>query len=257
MLSTVFLIASIVVASQAAPSNDFRYPTNGRIVGGVVSDIKDFPYQVSLQDGSRHFCGGSIISKKWILSAAHCMEQMTASRLKVRVGSSFHKSDGKVVKVVKIVSHPSYNKRTIDYDYALVELAEELEFNTSVQSVDLPAQNEELVAGANCVVSGWGNTQSSLESNAQLRSVVVPVISREDCAKDYDGFNPITDRMVCAGFRTGGKDACQGDSGGPFVHNKVLVGVVSWGKGCADKNYPGVYSNVANVRDWIKKVSSV
>ncbi|XP_063702311.1 trypsin-2-like [Culicoides brevitarsis] len=249
MLFSIFLIASIVVASHAAP--------NGRIVGGVISDIKDFPYQVSIQYRSNHHCGGAIISNKWILSAAHCFPSIKPKDIKVRIGSSFHRKDGKIIDVVKIINHHYYSKSTNKYDFALLELAEPLEFNESVQSISLPAKGEETPVGTKCVVSGWGSTQSLIQSNKQLRSVVVPIVDHDDCVWAYQNFNKITDDMICAGYTDGGKDACQGDSGGPLVHNNKLVGVVSFGIGCADGDYPGVYGNVAYVRDWIKEVSKV
>lgn len=90
-----------------------------------------------------------------------------------------------------------------------------------------------------------------------MRAALVPIVNQEKCATAYKNLAPITDRMICAGFDKGGKDACQGDSGGPLVSNNVLVGVVSWGYGCAQANYPGVYSRVASVRNWISEQSGV
>lgn len=90
-----------------------------------------------------------------------------------------------------------------------------------------------------------------------MRAAVVPIYNQEKCAKAYKNIGTITDRMICAGFDKGGKDACQGDSGGPLVTNNVLVGVVSWGYGCAVPNFPGVYSRVASVRHWITEQSGV
>lgn len=106
-------------------------------------------------------------------------------------------------------------------------------------------------------MTGWGNTQSSTESTFWLRSANVPAVNQTKCSDAYREFGGVTDRMICAGYEKGGKDACQGDSGGPLVYENKLVGVVSWGYGCARPNYPGVYSRVASVRDWIKAQSGV
>ncbi|EJY58048.1 AAEL017520-PA [Aedes aegypti] len=95
------------------------------------------------------------------------------------------------------------------------------------------------------------------ESNDVLRAAYVPAVSQEECSDFYVIYVGVTDRMVCAGFKEGGKDACQGDSGGPLVDGNTLVGVVSWGKGCAEAGYPGVYARVAAVRDWVSEVSGL
>lgn len=96
-----------------------------------------------------------------------------------------------------------------------------------------------------------------MESRANLRAAVVPKANQQLCNTSYSRYGGVTDRMICAGLQQGGKDACQGDSGGPLVNKDTLVGVVSWGYGCAVPNYPGVYSRVSSVRDWIKTVSGV
>lgn len=104
-----------------------------------------------------------------------------------------------------------------------------------------------------------GNTQNSNESSETLRAAIVPIVNQAYCNKQYDG--AITPRMICAGIQEGGKDSCQGDSGGPLVDenngNLRLVGVVSFGRGCAQPNYPGVYARVTSVRKWIKTVSGI
>lgn len=87
--------------------------------------------------------------------------------------------------------------------------------------------------------------------------VSVPIVSKSECGDAYKYMNEITDRMLCAGYTSGGKDACQGDSGGPLTGDGILYGLVSWGYGCAKPNYPGVYTNVANLRSWIKAHSGV
>lgn len=237
--------------------------------------MKDHPHQVSLQTGG-HFCGGSVISKDYVLTAAHCAEGQTASRLKVRVGSSFKAKDGELVQVEEVTVHPKYNPKTVDYDFALLKLSKSLEFGENVNAVKLPKKNDRPEAGTLCTVSGWGNTQKPNESTDKLRATVVPVVAQEECQAAYNDFYGVTDRMVCAGYKNGGKDSCkdifwkrswiwinyefflgQGDSGGPLTANGTLVGVVSWGKGCALANYPGVYARVAVVRDWVKATSGV
>lgn len=175
---------------------------------GKVVEVKDHPHQVSLQT-SGHFCGGSVISKNYVLTAAHCAQGQTASSLKVRVGSSFKSKDGELVAVKEVKVHPKYNPSTIDYDFALLKLNKSLEFSETVHSVRLPKQDENPPAGTMCTVSGWGNTQNPNESTAQLRATDVPVVDQDECAEAYKEFYGVTPRMVCAGYEEGGKDACK------------------------------------------------
>ncbi|XP_053685994.1 transmembrane protease serine 9-like [Sabethes cyaneus] len=263
-LAMVSFVSVLVLATFAVIGSALPNPTNplrpwwgassrssGRIVGGFEVDIADVPFQVSLRNDYGHFCGGSVVGSRWVLTAAHCV----GGELSVRVGSSLHAEGGQVVAVKNQYPHPEYDAFNIDYDYALLELSEELELTRELQAVELPEQDEEVVDGACLQVSGWGNTQNSQESGDVLRATNVPAVNQEKCTKAYEDFGEITERMLCAGYEQGGKDACQGDSGGPLVEGNKLVGVVSWGVGCAQSGYPGVYSRVAAVREWIREVS--
>uniref|UniRef100_A0AAG5D970 trypsin n=1 Tax=Anopheles atroparvus TaxID=41427 RepID=A0AAG5D970_ANOAO len=265
------LLAAVIACVQAQGESRSRlvrplprflprpsYPSGvHRIVGGFEIDVSETPYQVSLQYYKRHRCGGSVLNSKWVLTAAHCTDGTALSGLSVRYGSSKHASGGTVVSVTNVLQHPGYSAETTEYDFALLELEGEVSFSDVVQSVALPEQDEALEDGTLTIVSGWGNTQSSSESNAVLRAANVPTVNQEECDKAYQSFGGITESMLCAGYKHGGKDACQGDSGGPLVTEGKLVGVVSWGYGCAKAGYPGVYSRVAIVRDWVRQNSGV
>ncbi|XP_058463101.1 trypsin 5G1-like [Malaya genurostris] len=232
--------------------------SSSRIVGGVAVNITEFPYQISLSSASgSHMCGGSIIGSRWILTAGHCAFSSEKPLQQVRIGSTDRTSGGKVLRLDRVVQHPQYDSYAIDYDFALLELKQDLLFDESNQAVELPRQDEELADGSLCRVSGWGNTQNVQESSRYLRAADVPSVNQEQCATAYESFGGITERMLCAGYKEGGKDACQGDSGGPLVSGGKLVGVVSWGLGCAQPNYPGVYSRVASVRSWIEEITGI
>lgn len=166
------------------------------------------------------------------------------------MGTSEYSNGGIVMQVVAIHQHKQYSPSNIDYDYSILELGENIPFDETMQPIALPAQDEDVKDGTILEVSGWGNTQSATESNRVLREARVPKVNDEDCDEAYSGYGGITDRMICAGYKEGGKDACQGDSGGPLVAGDQLVGIVSWGFGCAKPDYPGVYSRVAVVSDW-------
>ncbi|XP_059622965.1 trypsin-1-like [Phlebotomus argentipes] len=256
MMRFVVLSVLIVGAFGANLKNYPKLRLDGKIVGGYEVNVEEAPYQASLQTDYSS-CGASIISENFALTAAHCTDDAIADMFTLRVGSSYHAKGGKVVNVKRIVQHPQWNPQTIDYDFALLELAETLTFSEACQPVDLPEQDQDVEDGALLLVSGWGNTQNAEESREKLRAALVPKTNDEVCSEAYGGNGMITPRMICAGYEEGGKDACQGDSGGPLVENGTLVGVVSWGEGCAEKGYPGVYSRVASVRDWLHKEANL
>lgn len=232
---------------------------DGRIVGGYEADIKDISFQVSLQ-GAFHFCGGSLIAKRFVLTAAHCTAGHSTLNpaFKVRIGSKYSAKDGILLKPIRIYQHEKYNAMNIDYDFSILEL-EDYEIGSlafDIEFAKLPASND-IKDGTVLTVSGWGNTQNALEPRDILRAVKVPKVNQNICLDAYRGFGEITERMICAGMPEGGKDACQGDSGGPLFHKNTLVGVVSWGYGCARPNYPGVYSRVSSVLKWITEKTGI
>lgn len=182
---------------------------DGRIVGGFEMDITEAPYQVSLRLHGLHFCGGSIISEKWILTAGHCTAAFhnNASRVKVYLGASSNKKGGSLHDVITVVQHKRFNKLNVDFDFALLELAEEVSFTDSIKAIDLPDFGELTADGTNCLVSGWGNTQNSSHSHELLRGAYVPIVNQKICNSAYEEYSGITSRMICAGFYDeGGKD---------------------------------------------------
>uniref|UniRef100_A0A240PPX9 trypsin n=1 Tax=Anopheles epiroticus TaxID=199890 RepID=A0A240PPX9_9DIPT len=233
------------------------YLAGKRIVGGFVIDISDVPYQVSLQYNHQHHCGGSILNRRWILTAAHCIDPHTALKPTVRIGSSEHASGGAVMNIARIVPHPGHSANTNNYDIALLELESALTFSDKVQPVALPEQDEPIEEGTMGIVSGWGLTLSESDSNAVLRATNVPIVDQQECNKAYHSYGGVTGQMFCAGFKQGGTGTCSNDSGGPFVAEGKLIGVVSWSHKCALAGYPGVYARVASAREWIRASSGV
>ncbi|XP_018573076.1 trypsin beta [Anoplophora glabripennis] len=228
-----------------------------RIVGGKNASILDYPYQVSVKKSNSHICGGSIFHTLYILTAAHCVENGVASQYSIRAGSSFVSTGGKKVKVCQIIAKEDYNFDTLDNDIAILKLCSPLVFSDKILPVALPEAGEGLAVGSRALVSGWGYEAENGFIPSDLKQVELPIVSPSDCQNAYAKFGDISNNMICAGFiQTGGKDACQGDSGGPLRANGKLMGVVSWGFGCARPHYPGVYTKVANYRNWIKSVTN-
>ncbi|XP_048343530.1 LOW QUALITY PROTEIN: trypsin-3-like [Sphaerodactylus townsendi] len=190
--------------------------------------------------GELRWCGGSLINDRWIISAAHCYKNPRT--LVAHLGehdTSVEEGTEQHIQVEKAIRYPQYNERTIDNDFMLIKLAQPVRFSAFVQPIDISQSCP--VAGENCLVSGWGNTLTTgVFYPNNLHCLDVPILSTSTCQAAYPG--RITSNMFCAGYVEGGKDSCQGDSGGPLVCNGKLSGVVSWGMGCAQKNYPGVCS---------------
>jgi len=231
------------------------------VVGGINAVRGSLPWQVSVREWY-HFCGGTIIDKKWILSAAHCFAD-GASGVKIRAGDHrLSSTDGseQTINVEKAFVHPQYNGQTTNNDIALIKLAQELTFNDYVQPACLPAEAEEdadYAEGNWMTISGWGSTSPARAARAPstLQVATVPIISKEKCKAAYPGM--ITESMFCAGkLGVGGVDTCQGDSGGPVVakvgDKYTVLGIVSWGVGCARPDKPGVYTRSARFESWIK-----
>uniref|UniRef100_A0A8B9FT94 Peptidase S1 domain-containing protein n=1 Tax=Amazona collaria TaxID=241587 RepID=A0A8B9FT94_9PSIT len=222
------------------PSNQPRFIFT-RIIGGEEAVPYSWPWQVSVQISDEHICGGAVLAKEWVVTAAHCFYS-------------------KLVK--QYIIHPSFNKTTMDSDIALLQLAEPLEFNRYVRPVCLPAKEETVQPSSVCVVTGWGAHEEGIEKGKKLHQLEVPILVLDTCQSYYVNLpSKVTQRMICAGFPLeDGKDSCTGDSGGPLVCPSednsgfyTLHGITSWGSGCGRKSYPGVYTNVGGFVDWIKQ----
>lgn len=243
----ILLLAACLTSAASATALQVR----PLIVGGGNAERGEFPFMASLQANFGHFCGGMLIKKDWVLTAAHCVAGSRVSRVYIGLHDQNDRRDAEQFAAARIVRHPQYNARTTDYDFALIKLSGE----SRVQPVNL--NRDEITNEVMFTTIGWGETNQimSRASATILQKVDVPFVSAETCRASY-GANAVTDRMICAGYPQGGKDACFGDSGGPmFVYEQdgtpTAVGVVSWGQGCAAPRYYGVYSKINSVIDWI------
>ncbi|MFF7637931.1 S1 family peptidase [Kitasatospora sp. NPDC008050] len=249
-----------LVSVSAAPAQADR-----RIVGGRTDSTLQRPWMVAVasrpQFGdtrSGQFCGGTLVTPTKVVTAAHCFYDEREGRiverpeLRVIVGrTDLTGQDGAEVPVTNVWVHPQYSFQQNMQDVAVLTLATPQNGRAVLPMI---GQGETLpyAPGTRAQVYGWGDTTGRARYADSLRSVDVPMVADSVCARDYPGgpdgaFD--ARGMVCAGEARGGKDACQGDSGGPLVVNGRLVGLVSWGTGCAEANHPGVYTRLSAVAD--------
>ncbi|HRJ40527.1 MAG TPA: trypsin-like serine protease [Caldilineaceae bacterium] len=250
---------SVPQAPNATPQAD-----TPEIIGGQEAVPGAWPWMAAIvsanqpSDYQGQFCGGALIAPQWVLTAGHCVDGRTAASIAVTLGK--HKltdSGGERISVMQIIEHPNFNSGTLDSDVALLKLQNA----TSRTPVALVSQGDTTLTapGILSTVIGWGNMNATGSPNYAdaLMQVSVPIVSNEVCNGPSSYGGDITANMMCAGHAQGGKDACQGDSGGPLVvpngagNGWLQAGVVSWGIGCAQPSYYGVYSRLSNFTNWI------
>jgi secreted trypsin-like serine protease len=233
------------------------------IVGGTNTTIAANPWQVSLQTSSGfHFCGGSVLNANWVLTAQHCVNDggVISKPARVVAGTTTLSGTSSTVQtrtVAEVIVYPGYSGPETGKDVALLRLSTPLDLSgTAVKGIDLVTAADASAGvtgtGVTSRVTGWGTLSSGGSSPNTLQTVDVGILSNASAQTSYPQETITADQLAAA---SPGKDSCQGDSGGPLTvlkgSTRVLAGVVSWGYGCADSRYPGMYSRVSSFESWI------
>src|SRR5688572_15107427 len=240
-------------------------PPAAAIVGGQPADEGGYPSQAAITSGSgsSQYCGGTLVDPTTDVTAAHCMGGLLGiplvddllsivltSPVHVLLGTNSLSSGGESIEATGIFVHPEYDG---DHDVAVLKLVSPSQLGVPLPYAH-PGDEGVYAPGTLATVTGWGATSDGGSGSDELREVQVPIISDAQCTSYY-GTSTDGPTEVCAGYPQGGKDSCQGDSGGPFIvpdgAGWLLVGIVSWGAGCAQPNAPGVYSEVAALASFI------
>ncbi|CAF4899010.1 unnamed protein product [Rotaria sp. Silwood1] len=269
-LNQYLVQATVYPCNKAAPCGCSKNSVsiNARIVGGEVAPSHSWGWAVSLQKRpSRHFCGGSILSPKYVLTAAHCVDDIYLSidQLTVVVGrDNLLDNIGQRIVVSKIYVHPQWIPNTFKNDIAILELSQAIFFGDNniaklclpssygMGATDFPLMKSKLVG------IGWGTTMANGFISDKLRQVTVEAVGNQESKCSNSITNKTT--QFCAAVNGGGKDTCQGDSGGPLMYYSdiyeqwMLAGITSFGKGCGLSIHAGVYTRVNMYIDWIQSI---
>lgn len=250
-LTVLLLVAATCQASPLAA------PT-GRVVGGVDASLAQFPHQVSLRNGGSHGCGGSIISRNWVLTAAHCVTYADAtgayvtypaSQFSVRVGSNDRFGGGVLHNIVEIIAHEDYGNFL--NDLAVLRVETPFIYSDSIRPIPLATQNTP--GDVDIIISGWGLTRPNGDLPRYLQWNTLTSLTLADC-----------DEQIGWGVQGGlclkhevDNGACNGDSGGPALYNDELVGIAGFIVGYCGSSNPDGYARVYNFVDWIKAHTDV
>ncbi|XP_061667144.1 serine protease 28-like [Syngnathoides biaculeatus] len=235
-------------------------PLNSRIVGGVDAPAGAWPWQVSMHWRGVHVCGGNVIGREWVLTAAHCIPSLDPSPWLLYFGKQNQSttSPNEVNRAVsQVIVHPEYDSFTRQNDVALMRLSSPLVFTDYIRPICVASRSSAFNNGTRCWATGWGRLSADepLEAFERLQEVEIPVIGNRECACSYTLVEnaSIASNMLCAGEENRG--TCQGDSGGPVQCRQgstwILAGVASFGVPCARRFFPEVFARVSVYQDWI------
>ncbi|XP_072215372.1 granzyme K-like [Excalfactoria chinensis] len=231
------------------------------VIGGHCVRPHSRPYMAAIQIRNETVCGGALVRKQWVLTAAHCKKKTLHTRVVLGAHKAFKaEKEQQRFKIMRFYPHPQFNRTSKENDIMLLKLDTMANLNKYVNLLSLPDTAEDVRPGTKCTVAGWGETSPGKLPKC-LQEATVDVVDRKICGrKYYEKYKlNITRNMLCAGGkkRFSKRDACRGDSGGPLICGRKYSGIVSFGEKCGLGDKPGVYTQLTEIYiDWIKKTLS-
>ena len=263
-----FFLGTINAQTKNVPLGSGGYGSSN-ILGGTSTNINQAPYQISMESNGSHICGGSIISNRWILSAAHCLVGASANSITIHAGSTdqTNNSVGQRIVAQTIYVHPNYNSTTLENDVALIYLSQPLIFNHDVCPIEYAnncnTTTTSISPPRSTFLTGWGITCNTCSGSTTLNGVNLPIIDNTTARNINIAYNSsyntnISNNMIS--FFNAGQGAGPGDSGGPAVidnnGNKIEIGTSSWGWWPKDQ-LPTIYANIRNYGTWIQNTTGL
>ncbi|XP_050353682.1 trypsin, alkaline C-like [Nymphalis io] len=275
VITLLALVGAAIAAPNALAPRIVEGPAPNalapRIVGGSNANIEDYPFMAVILGSNDDYiqvrfipyCGGTLITTRSILTAAHCFfnNVIDNRQIRVRLGSPFSYFGGDFHRVQNWIKHPGYAFPKVYHDIAILKLAAPATLSSRIGLAPIAGPNYLVADNTTVTAAGWGLLEFGGEPSHILQRVDVQIINHDICRENYAELQSllgehqvpnVTSEKICAGILDGGgKDACSGDSGGPLLHQGIVIGVTSWGHECALAKYPGVYVNVPSYTSWI------
>ncbi|GAB0100224.1 Chymotrypsin-2 [Sergentomyia squamirostris] len=244
----MFVIKLISVLVFLAFANAAQVTVNQRVVGGETAIDGSAPYQVSLQGRFGHSCGGALIDKNWVLTAAHCVQGADLSSMSILAGTNDLTKGGVRYYLKQTFMHSRYNKPNFANDVALIKLNSSVTFSDRVKAIDYDYRA--VPNGAVIRLTGWGRLSAGGQIPNLLQSINLTYVNHEECQAFFGPNSSVDIGHLCT-FNRKGQGACNGDSGSPLVYNNRVVALTNWGVPCAT-GMPDAHCRVSYYHDWIR-----
>nr|UXX33474.1 serine protease-like protein [Holotrichia oblita] len=251
VLLTLTAVATAIPA-RIVPKTIIDLEGDWRVVGGSAAPTGAYPFMVSIRSSSNsHYCGGSIINERWVLTAAHCIIGESTSNVRAVVGTNTLNAGGTSYVSTRLILHNNYDDDSADNDVGVIQLASAIAYSNTVAPVVLNSVN---TGAVDAILIGWGQTSTIGSAPNNLQHLSTSTITAAQCQAIWG--SSVNSGHICS-FTRAGQGSCFGDSGGPLIQtsNSAQLGIVSFGVACA-QGFPDVYSRVSSYNSWINSAVS-